>query len=69
MFHNRKQAGKAAAQLTADLINDDVLMMRIRAMENCLIVGFSFDHDSIVCEEMRVWFMEEDDNERYLRKL
>ena len=38
-------------------------------MENCLVVGFSFDQDSIVCEEVRVWFMEEEDNERYLRKL
>ena len=69
IFHNRKEAGKAAAELTADLINDDVLTMRVRAVENFLIVGFSFDYDGIACEQVRAWFMEEDDNKSYLRKL
>ena len=69
IFRSRKGAGKAVAELTADFINDDVLTMRVRAVEHCLIVGFSFDFDGIVCEQVRAWFMDEDDNESYLRKL
>ena len=38
IFRSRKGAGKAVAELTTDLINDDVLTMRVRAVEHCLIV-------------------------------
>ena len=69
IFRSKKGAGKAVAELTSDLLNDDALMVRVRVRERCLIVEFSFDIDGIVCEQVRAWSKDKDAIEGYLRKL
>ena len=69
IFQNRKDAGKAITELTADLITDDVLTVRVVSRQCNLTIEFSFDYNNIVHEQVTAWYKEEDVLERYLRRL
>ena len=69
LFKNKKDAGTAIAELPSDLINDDVLPVRVVSRECNLTIEFSFDHENIVTEQVTVWYKEEDILERCLRRL
>ena len=69
IFTTKKDAAQAIVELTADLIRDDVLMVRVNSCESHLSIEFSFDHNTIVREEVTLWFKEEDVFEHYLRRL
>lgn len=68
MYNDRNAARVAIFDLHLDLINDGVLTLRLVHGQNNIMLMFSFRHDSIVQEQVAVWYEDGDAAELYVRR-